>query len=233
MTPPIIVLAGGLATRLRPVTSKIPKALLPVAGEPFIAHQLRLFAKAGLSDVVLSVGYLGEQVESFVGDGARYGLRVRYSYDGPTLLGTGGAVKKAAALVGDVFYVIYGDSYLETDFLSPLNYFQRTDAGALMTVLRNEGRWEVSNIHFEKGWVRDYHKTQHTSEMKHTDYGLLIFRKEALSDVSSTEPSDLALFLSRLGREGKLAGFEVYERFYEIGSPVGLAETEKHLANKK
>src|SRR6266481_3446322 len=111
--PPIAVIAGGLATRMGDRARTTPKSMLVVAGEPFIAHQLRLFRREGLERVVLCVAHLGDQIEDFVGDGAKFGLSVNYSPDGETLMGTGGAVKKALPLLGDEFFITYGDSYLD------------------------------------------------------------------------------------------------------------------------
>ena len=116
MTLPVAILAGGLATRLRPITEKIPKSLVDVAGEPFIVRQLDYLFRQRVRDVVLCIGYLGEMIEAVVGDGSRFGLRVSYSIDGPILLGTGGALRRAAPLLGEAFFVLYGDSYLPVDY---------------------------------------------------------------------------------------------------------------------
>ena len=116
MSLPVAILAGGLSTRLRPITENIPKALVDVAGKPFIARQLEYLRRQGITRVVLCLGHLGEQVEALVGDGAAFGLDVGYSWDGPRLLGTGGALKRALPLLGGQFFVFYGDSYLQIDF---------------------------------------------------------------------------------------------------------------------
>src|SRR5258708_7251307 len=121
---PVAILAGGLATRLRPVTEKIPKLLVEVAGEPFFSHQLRLLKQAGLTRIVLCVGHLGEQIVALYGDGAKWGVQIDYAFDGPKLLGTGGALIRALPKLGEAFYVLYGDSYLSIDYRTVGKAFQ-------------------------------------------------------------------------------------------------------------
>src|SRR5438270_1612237 len=178
---PMAILAGGLATRLRPATEKIPKALIAVAGQPFLAHQLRLLARCGIRKAVLCVGYRGEMIETEFGDGRRFGVHLTYSSDGPELLGTGGALKKAQPFLGNKFFVLYGDSYLPIDYAVPARAFVASDKPALMTVFRNDGQWDTSNVWFEEGVIRRYDKNEPTNEMKHIDYGLGLFRGDAFS----------------------------------------------------
>jgi NDP-sugar pyrophosphorylase family protein len=227
--PPIAVLAGGVATRMRPLTETVPKSMLEVAGEPFIAHQLRLFKRQGLSRAVLCLGHLGDAVQDFVGDGSAFGLSVSCSFDGEKLLGTAGALKKAAALLGDVFWVIYGDSYLDLDLRPIWASFQSDGRPALMTVCRNEDRWDKSNVVLRDGRIAAYDKKRVDSTMKHIDYGLLLLHDQVLDAVPAGEKTDLADVLSALVRHEAVAGFEVRERFYEIGSPKGLCETDAHI----
>nr|WP_293239493.1 sugar phosphate nucleotidyltransferase [Mycolicibacterium sp.] len=222
-------MAGGLATRMRPLTETVPKSMLEVAGEPFIAHQLRLFGKQGLTEVVLCLGHLGRAVSEFVGDGADFGLSVASSFDGDTLLGTAGALKKAEALLGDVFWVVYGDSYLDVDLEPIWRSFQSCGRPALMTVLRNEDRWDRSNVLFQDGRVECYDKGTLNPAMKHIDFGLLLLRRQVLDAVPVGETADLGVLLSALVRRGGVAGFEVGERFYEIGSREGLHETDQRI----
>ncbi len=169
-------MAGGLATRLRPVTEKIPKLLVDVAGEPFFSHQLRLLKRAGLTRIVLCVGHLGEQIVAQYGDGAKWGVQIDYAFDGPTLVGTGGALIRALPKLGEVFYVLYGDSYLPIDYRAVGDFFQRSGLPALMTVYENRGRYETSNVWFEAGRVRLYDKKHPVPQMHHVDYGLGVFR---------------------------------------------------------
>ena len=229
--PPLALLAGGLATRLRPVTERIAKSMLPVAGEPFVAHQLRLAARQGIAEIVICAGHLGEQIADFVGDGACFGVEVRYSWDGPALLGTGGALRRALPLLGDRFLVMYGDSLLPTRFLPVWQAFCASRLPALMTVFRNDGRWDRSNVEFSGGVIRAYDKVDRTARMRHIDYGLSAISAAALAAHRADAAFDLADLLRDFARAGLLAGFEVAERFYEIGSPAGLAETGTFLAS--
>jgi NDP-sugar pyrophosphorylase family protein len=226
---PVAILAGGLATRLRPVTEKIPKALIAVAGQPFLLHQLRLLQAAGIRKVMLCVGYLGEMIEREFGDGSNLGVSLSYSFDGPELLGTGGALKKALPLLGDRFLVLYGDSYLPIDYKAPVRAFVASGKLGLMTVFRNENRWEPSNVWFEAGEIRRYDKKKLTPEMKHIDYGLGALSSEAFLSWPSQNAFDLADVYQDLISKRELAGYEVDRRFYEIGSTTGLAELDLML----
>src|ERR1041384_6747470 len=152
--PPVGLLAGGLATRLRPLTETVPKAMLEVAGEPFIAHQLRLLRRENVSRVVICAGYLGGQIAAYVGDGSRFGLSVRYRFDGPRLLGTGGALRAALDELGTEFMVMYGDSWLDIPYAPVVEAFRASAQPALMTVFRNEGQWDASNVWYENGPIR-------------------------------------------------------------------------------
>jgi NDP-sugar pyrophosphorylase family protein len=227
--PPVAVLAGGLATRLRPVTATLPKSMLPVADEPFIAHQLRLLVRQGATDVVLCCGHLGEQIAAFVGDGSAFGCHVRYSFDGDKLKGTGGAIKQGLALLGDHFMVMYGDSYLPTNYRAVYQAFLESGRQGLMTLYRNENLWDKSNVIFREGRIVQYDKLSQTPEMHHIDYGLGVIRSQALVDWKVGEVFDLASVYKSLIERGELAGYEVTERFYEIGSHEGLNETDALL----
>ena len=229
---PVAILAGGLAKRLRPITETIPKALVAVAGLPFLAHQLRLLHTAGLRQIIICAGYLGEMIEAEFGDGARFDLRIEYSFDKPRLLGTGGALKRALPLLGRRFFVLYGDSYLPIDYRKVALAFTAGDKAGLMTVYRNEGRWDASNVQFEAGQVLRYDKKQRTPEMHHIDYGLGILRAESVAPWPDDEPFDLADIYRHLLSENQLSGHEVTERFYEIGSPEGLAELDAFLRHQ-
>jgi NDP-sugar pyrophosphorylase family protein len=226
---PVAILAGGLAKRLRPITETIPKALVIVAGEPFLAHQLRLLHSEGLRRIIICAGYLGEMIEAEIGDGTSFGLRIDYSFDGPRLLGTGGALKKALPQLGRRFLIFYGDSYLPIDYRRATLAFAESGKMGLMTVYRNQGRWDASNVQFEAGQILRYDKEQRVPEMQHIDYGLGLLRAEALASWPDNQPFDLADVYRRLLSENQLAGYEVAERFYEIGSPEGLAELDAFL----
>lgn len=227
--PPLALLAGGLARRLGALTERVPKSLLQVAGEPFIAHQLRLIAAQGVRDVVICCGHLGGMIADFVGDGERFGCRVRYSFDGPPLLGTGGAILKALPLLGSRFWVMYGDSYLTAPIAPALGEFESSEKAALMTVFRNDGMWDASNVEFAEGRIVRYEKGGGGAEMRHIDYGLGIYSSRAFAGLPVGEAFDLSELQRDLIARGVMAGFEVRERFYEIGSPAGLAETDEYL----
>lgn len=230
---PVAILAGGLATRLRPMTEKIPKALVIVAGRPFLAHQLWLLRSSGIRKVVLCVSYRGEMIEQEFGNGSRLGMELSYSFDGPDLLGTGGALKKALPFLGDNFLVLYGDSYLPIDYSGPARAFATSGKPALMTVFRNENRWEPSNVWFEEGQIKRYDKRKLTPEMKHIDYGLGVLRSGTLAPWPDGKPFDLADVYQDLIGKRELAGYEADRRFYEIGSPRGLAELDAMLRSQE
>jgi len=226
---PVALLAGGLATRLRPLTEKIPKVLVPIAGRPFLAHQLDLLQRQGIRRVVLCLGHLGEMVREQFGDGSAHGIQLDYSFDGPVLLGTGGALQRALPLLGEAFFVLYGDSYLPIDFAPVAASFAHRGRQGLMTVYRNEGRYDTSNVVFADGEIKVYDKTHRRPEMRHIDYGLSIFRASAFADYPAGAKFDLADLMQGLVGHGQLAGFEVSRRFYEMGSHEGLAELEALL----
>lgn len=227
---PVAILAGGLATRLRPLTETIPKSLIDVAGRPFLSHQLEQLAAQGLKKVVLCVGHLGEMIEKDYGDGSAYGIDLKYSFDGPVLLGTGGALRQALPELGKAFYVLYGDSYLPVDFQEIGRTFNESGADGLMTVFRNEGLYDTSNVWFEGGRILRYDKNVRLPEMRHIDYGLSLFKADAFSDIRPDQKVDLADIMQDLLAKGRLTGFEVHKRFYEIGSHTGLAELNRLLA---
>jgi len=227
--PPIAVLAGGLATRMRPLTEQLPKALLEVAGEPFVAHQLRLFAREGITEVKLLVGHCWEQIALFVGNGSSFGVRVDYVVDGPTLLGTGGAIRRALERLGPEFLVTYCDSWLDASYAPVVEAFHASGLPALMCVFRNENRWDASNVRFENGVIRSYSKKFQLPEMRHIDWGLGVLKASTVATRPMGKPWDLAELYEELSTSGRLAGYEMTRRFFEIGSFEGLAETNRLL----
>jgi MurNAc alpha-1-phosphate uridylyltransferase len=230
-TLPVAILVGGLATRLRPVTDKLPKALLPIAGRPFIHWQLRLLAQQGVTEVVLCAGHLGEQIQAAVDDGGGFGVTVRYSFDGDTPLGTGGALKRALPKLGAAFFVLYGDSYLRCSFAAAQTAYEASADLGLMTVFCNEDRWEKSNVLVRDGRVVEYDKHSPRPGMRHIDYGLSILSVEALKRSPAGAAFDLADLYQELASRGELAAMAVNERYYEIGSAVGIEATERYLMN--
>jgi NDP-sugar pyrophosphorylase family protein len=223
---PVAILAGGMATRLKPITEKVPKLLVEVAGEPFFSHQIRLLKKSGLGRIVVCAGYLGQRIVEQYGDGSRLGVRIEYSFDGPRLLGTGGALIRALPALGEAFYVLYGDSYLPIDYAAVGRGFIESGKLGLMTVFENRGQYDASNVWFEGGAIRAYDKAERLPGMRHIDYGLGVFRKPAFDGFPRDEVVDLSDVQKALLARGELAGFEVSQRFYEIGSHAGLEELD-------
>jgi N-acetyl-alpha-D-muramate 1-phosphate uridylyltransferase len=228
--PPIAVLAGGLSIRMRPLTDRVPKALLEVAGEPFLAHQLRLFARQGIANVKLLVGYRWEQIRAFAGDGSRFGVRVDYIVDGPKLFGTGGAIRRALDRLGPEFLVTYGDAWLDTPYAAVVEAFHASGLPALMCVFRNENRWDTSNVVFENGVIRFYSKRHRLPEMRYIDWGLGMLNAAVVASRPTDETWDISQLHEELSVTGRLAGYEVAQRFYEIGSFEGLTETNRVLS---
>ncbi len=226
---PAVILAGGLATRLRPLTERIPKALIEVAGHPFLWHQLQLLKRSGIRRVVLLVGHLGESIQQRFQDGAELGIRIDYSFDGPALLGTAGAIRQALPLLPERFFVLYGDSYLPCDYAAVEKAFHNRGLPGLMTVYRNEGLYDTSNVEYDGDRILQYDKRNRTHAMHHIDYGLGAFHRSVFQALPAGQARDLATLYQDLLQAGNLAAFEVHQRFYEIGSPQGLRDTEEFL----
>ena len=229
---PVAILAGGLATRLRPITEEIPKSLIEVAGKPFICHQLEYLRKQGINSVVLCIGYLGEMIEEIVGNGSQWDMHVTYSLDGSVLLGTGGALRHALPLLGEHFFILYGDSYLPIDFSDVEKTYAASRKKGLMTILRNQNQWDKSNVEFDAGQIIEYNKTVIRPQMHYIDYGLGILQGRVLQAYPARQSFDLSKVYNDLSLAGELAGYEVFERFYEIGSHQGIADTQAYLLEK-
>jgi NDP-sugar pyrophosphorylase family protein len=226
--PPVCILAGGLGTRLGDAVREIAKPLLHVAGEPFLIHQLRLLARHGADRALICVGYLGEQVEHTIG-AERFGISITYSYDGPVLIGTLGAVRKAASKLGPRFLVLYGDTYLRLDYAAFADEWRASGCPGAMAVLRNAGRWERSNAEYRHGRVTRYDKFAPTDDMAWIDYGLGGLDAEA-AVLLPESVSDLAVLYNLLADRGELFGFPATRRFYDIGTPEALRKTERFLS---
>ena len=224
MTLPVAILAGGLGTRLGKKALNKAKVLIDVAGKPFISRQLNYLSDQGIKDIVICVGHLGNQIKNYIGNGSKYNLNVSYSDDSDQLLGTGGSIKKACQILGEHFFILYGDSFLPVNFsLVEKAYFQEKKP-ALMTVLKNKERWDKSNAYFKDKCVK-YNKKKPQKNMDYIDYGLNIVKNSIFSDFPSNEVFDLADVFENLSNKSLLAGFEIYDRFYEIGSINGLNDT--------
>lgn len=228
--PRLALLAGGRATRLHPLTLRTPKSLIPVAGEPFLAHQLRRLRQNGLREIVICCGYLGHQIEDFAGSGNRFGLSIEYSRDGDQPLGTGGAIRAALPRLGARFLIMYGDSWLREPIEPIWRAYQGCGRPALMTVFRNNNRWATSNVDYRQGVVTRYRRNGAISGMHYIDYGLQAVEAELIAGWHG--PSfDLSSLWPTLASQGLLAGYEARARFYEIGSLAGLRETEAIITN--
>jgi MurNAc alpha-1-phosphate uridylyltransferase len=230
---PAIILAGGLATRLRPLTETIPKALIEIGGQPFLWHQLKLLRRSGIQKVILLVGYLGEKIQESFGDGTDLGVKIEYCFDGPVLLGTAGAIRRALPLLPGRFFVLYGDSYLVCDYRAVEAAFVRSGLAGLMTVYRNEGQFDVSNVEFDGERIVRYDKMHPTPSMRHIDYGLGAFHRDVFATIPAGERRDLATVYQDLLKADNLGPYEIHDRFYEIGSSEGLRETSEYLAIKR
>lgn len=219
---PVAILAGGLATRLRPIAETLPKALFKIVDRPFLEYQVSSLREQNLCDIVVCAGFLGEQIQETFGDGRRYGVQIRYSFDGPTLLGTGGAIRRALPLLGDNFFVLYGDSYLQIDYTAVATAFFSSGRDALLTVFRNRNQWDTSNVEFADGEIKAYDKKERTSRMTYIDYGLSVYSSRVFDSYPMDVSFDLADVLQDLVAVRQLAGYETQTRFYEIGSFAGI-----------
>jgi NDP-sugar pyrophosphorylase family protein len=231
----VVILAGGLATRMRPRTLTTPKLLLPVAGRPFGAWLLERLAADGYRQAVLCIAYLGEQIREVIGDGRAFGIDVVYADEGPTLLGTAGAIRKAAGMLAPRFLVTYGDSYLPFDYAAPLQLLKSSpDADGVMAVYKNEGRWDASNTIVridEKGgkWVEHYEKNSNDARFDHIDYGATALRREIILGVPEGTAWGLDRIQADLSARGRLRAYLAHARFFEIGSETGLLELDQEL----
>ena len=227
---PVVILAGGLATRMKPITEKIPKSLIEVNGKPFIRHQLDYLKSQGIQNIVLCIGHLGHMIESLIGDGKALGLNIQYSLDGNKLLGTGGAIKKALPLLSKDFFVLYGDSFLPIDYKDVEEAYVSSKKNALITVIKNNNQWDKSNVEFASGTLIEYNKNHPNERMHYIDYGLSILNQSIFDACHQNESFDLSDLYHKLSLHDHLAGFETFDRFYEIGSQNGLKETEIYLS---
>lgn len=225
--PTVCILAGGRGARLGDLVADQPKPLLEVAGQPFLLHQLRLLAKHGALQVVLCVGYRGELIEERLGT-TQFGIRISYSYDGPEPAGTLGAIRRAVPLLPRRFLVLYGDTYLQLNYGAAASAWQSSGLLGLMTILRNEGRWDRSNVCYADGRITAYDKAMPSRAMQWIDYGLGGLHADAL-DLVQVEEADLSVLYRYLAESRELFGYPVAKRFYEIGTPDALAETDAFL----
>ncbi|MBM4030036.1 MAG: nucleotidyl transferase [Planctomycetes bacterium] len=221
-----VILAGGLGTRLRPLTDTIPKAMVPVCGRPFLEYQIELLARCGVKDLIICLGHLGHMIEDHFGDGTKFGISIRYGRERHRLLGTAGAVKNVITMLRDAFFVVYGDSYAPVEFADVMAYFERHNRLGLMVVLRNEDRWDRSNVIVQDNLVAVYDKQQKLPGMDYIDHGVSLFRRKAFAFIPPGVVADLAVIHRHLVDRRELLAYETTNRFYQIGTPEGLAEFE-------
>jgi len=231
--PPIFILTGGLGTRLGALTKNKPKALVEIAGKPFVAHQLNLLRRRGASRIVLCTGFLGEMIENYVKDGSAFDLKVSYSHDGKELLGTGGALKNALKKFPDLteFTLTYGDSYLDFDWYPAYAQFRDSSKEGMMTVLRNRDRWGASNVSLSGDLITTYEKKPSPGQFEYIDYGFSFLKANVFNRVDK-EAFDLVLLWQSLIADKQLLGHQVSNRFYEVGTPEGINEMESLLLKK-
>jgi len=236
-SPQCVVLAGGLGTRMRPFTESCPKTMLPAAGRPFAEHQLEFLIRNGIRNVLYLIGYRGEMIRDHFGDGRKWNVHIDYVDEGPVLRGTAGALRLALqqGALEPSFLLIYGDSFTPVSIPAVWKAFESSGMPALMTVLGNRERWDRSNVVYSENRIVVYDKTRSDPRsciMTHIDYGLSALKREVVADrIPDTIPADLAHVFHQLSLEGRLAGFEATERFYEIGSPAGLRDFEHSIAH--
>jgi len=228
-----VILVGGAGTRLRPLTVNIPKAMVPVHGRPFLEYEVELLKSRGVDDLVLCVGYLGEQIERHFGDGGWFGVRIRYSRDGKVPLGPIGALKGAEEMLGDKFFVTYGDSYPRLDYRTMMDVLGQRDAQGLMAVYWNDVTYGKSDVVVKGTHIVEYNKKETKPGMVWINFGVSALRKTALEGVKKGEYCDEETFYGGLIRERQLRFFEVKGRFYEIGTPKGLDEFSDYVMTNK
>lgn len=228
----VVILAGGLATRLGARTQALPKALLPISGRPFLAWQIEALARSGYTDVLLCIGHFGEQIREFLGDGAAFSVSVTYSEDGPRLLGTGGALRRALGLLAPRFLVTYGDSYLPFDYSMPLRDLEaHPEALGTMSVFENVGEWDPSNTEVRGEQVVRYEKGGKDAALRFIDYGALALCRDALATREAETAFGLDQVQAELAAQGKLRACIATERFYEVGSELGIRDLEAKLTS--
>ncbi len=233
ITIPVVILCGGKATRLYPLSQKVPKAMTEIEGKPFLEYQIDLLKRNGIFDIVLCIGDKGEQIKEHFQDGERFDVRIKYSQDGEELLGTAGALKKAENLLADSFLVLFGDTYLSLNFQEAINFFEKNRQLGMMTVFRNAGKYAPSNTVVENGLVKYYSKKRHLKNMNYIDCGLGIIRKDSLKYLRQGESGDLAILNQALIKRQELLAYPIKKRFYDIGTFRGLADFRRYILRHK
>ena len=229
----VAILAGGLGKRLGSLTLDTPKSMIKINNKPFIEWQLNLLSKKGVREVVFCTSHYSQIIKDYVEDGKRFNIEVKYSDDGPDQLGTGGAIRNAIDILGDSFMVMYGDSYLDIDYFEVEKVFGESNFPAMMIIYRNKGKYDLSNVLFETSIIKKYSKKNVNSNFQYIDFGLSLFKSEVFKEIKKGTYLDLADLCEELAENGKLAGFEVKNRFYEVGSKEGIKDFSRYLGEQE
>lgn len=228
----LVILCGGLATRLGLLAKKIPKSMILVDGKPFLEYQIEYAKQFGINDIVLCVGHISNYIENYFDDGHAFGVSIRYSYDGDKLLGPIGALKRASSYLDDVFFSLYGDSFVFVDYKNMYDVFFKKNKIGMMSVFQNFDKTDSSNLVVCDGRVVKYNNEK-TKDMTFIDYGVSIFRKKALDFIPKNIFFSTKDFYSKLVDLNELLAYEMKKRFYHIGNPSALKEFRSFVKNNK
>jgi len=224
---PVIILAGGKATRLGKIAKNTPKSLIKINNHPFLYHQLIYLEKQGIKEVIICAGHLGFKIKKFI-EKKKINLKIKYFNDGKKLLGTGGAIKKILPFVKNNFFVMYGDSYLPINFRNVQKLYINSKKLGLITIYKNKNKLDKSNIILKSGNIY-YDKFKPIKGMHYIDYGLNILNKRVFKYFNLKKKFDLAEVLNLISKKNLLTFMLVKKRFYEIGSLHGIKDTEDFL----
>lgn len=223
-------MAGGLATRLRPLTNDIPKSLILIQGKPFLQYQIELLTRYDIKDIVLCVAYMGKKIEDYFGDGNKFGVKITYSYEKNKLLGTGGALKLVEPYLNENFFLLWGDSYVRLNYKEMHDFHLKNtnDFDVTIAIFYNIRNYDKSNIIYERGRIKKYEKNS-KDEMKYIDAGIMVFNKKILKRIPSGKVFQIEDLFHKLAKEEKLKPFLIKKRYYEIGSLKGLNQFKKFV----
>ena len=228
----MVIICGGLGTRLGHLTKYTPKSMIEIEGKPFLEYQIENLKKQSITDIVLCVGHLSKKIEEYFGNGQRFGVNLKYSFEKEKLLGQIGAVKNAEPLLEDSFFIMYGDSYLTLDLHKVYNFFMQHDKPALMVVYQNHDKYDKSNIIIQDNMVIGYGEKQKTRDMIYIDYGTSILRKKVLDYVPKGTSYSTEEFFTDLIKKQDLMAFESDKRFYHVGDPDSLEDFRNYIMIK-
>jgi len=228
-----VILAGGLGTRLGAITQHVPKPMVPVAGKPYLEHQIVLLRRQGIADLVLLTGYLGGQIGNYFGDGSPWGVSIRYSQEA-TPIGTGGALRDARELLAPQFLLIYGDSYLPLNYANVLRRLAAAEVCGVMVVYDNSlGDTSVrNNVAVGGSLVSRYDKTSDDAELRYVEAGVLAFERSLVERIPARGVVSLEQdIFPVLIAEKQMAAYITTQRFYDIGTPARLRAIEAYLTH--